>query len=515
MATQQQDLTALPGISEAIADINYQIQKIAQSTSPIFITGEQGTEKAFAAKLIHAMSPRSNKALYKATISTSLPNDFGMRFRQCDGGTLVLNITRAIPVDIQYTLIELTSGNTFADPMTGDDIEADVRFIVTTKITLREFLKRHEVLPELHDLIKRRHIEIPPLRERPEDIPALVRYATKRARETGRSNATGADAQVLALFRHWDWPGNAEDLLLITAEACLRSKSEMISLEDLPKEFMAQVPEELVEGARLVRASTNAPKALETQSRAPEPKEEDEAGLADPPTNPSDDSKILVDANRYRRLLTLARRLNSQSEILTKQMTGPLKADISESLLNDERMMNSNPEEISHILESELDKSLDSIMGLRRQLALLNEREQKTIETARDLYRRLILAGKDTISIMEDEEIQEETAELASSLRQMDEVIQRVSGSFPKLGKELENKVGNSLGREEAELIAKALKRGNKATPKPVAGYEPLALEGQSEEVTIKDLMRLAQESHSPSVPVEKQPLPKIMKNLD
>ncbi len=132
MATQQQDLTALPGISESIADINYQIQKIAQSTAPIFITGEQGTEKAFAAKLIHAMSPRCKKALYKATISNSLPNDFGMRFRQCDGGTLVLNITRAIPVDIQYTLIELTSGNTFADPMSGDYIEADVRFIVTT-----------------------------------------------------------------------------------------------------------------------------------------------------------------------------------------------------------------------------------------------------------------------------------------------------------------------------------------------------------------------------------------------
>lgn len=511
MAPQQPDLTALPGISDAIAGINHQIQKIAQTASPIFITGEQGTEKAFAAKLIHAMSPRAKKALYKSTISTSLPNDFGMRFRQCDGGTLVLNITRAIPVDIQYTLIELTSGNSFADPLSGDDIEADVRFIVITKITLREFLKRHEVLPELHDLIKRRHIEIPPLRERPEDIPALVRYATKRARETGRSVATGADAQVLALFRHWDWPGNAEDLLLITAEACLKAKSEMISLEDLPKEFMAQIPEELVEGARLVRATSNAPKALETQSQVEAPLD-DEEGMADPPTNPGEEGKVLVDANRYRRLLTLARRLNSQSEILTKQMTGPLSADISDSLHADDKMMQTNPDEISLVLESELDKSLDSIMGLRRQLALLNEREQKTIETARDLYRRLILAGKDTNSIMEDEEIQEETAELASSLRQMDEVIQRVSGSFPKLGKELENKVGNSLAKEEAELIAKALKRNNRTPEQKKSSFER-SLEGANEEVTIKDLMRLAQESHT--VPPEKQPLPKITKHQE
>ncbi len=369
------------------------------------------------------------------------------------------------------------------------------------------------MLPELLDLIKRRHIEIPPLRERTEDIPALVRYATKRARETGRSNATGADAQVLALFRHWEWPGNAEDLLLITAEACLRSKTEMISLEDLPKEFMQQIPEELLEGARLVRASSNAPKALETQNHVDEP-DDDEVGLADPPTNPAeDDGKVLVDAQRYRRLLTLARRLNSQSEILSKQMTGPLSADLSDSLLADDKLMQSNPEEVSQVLESELDKSLDSIMGLRRQLALLNEREKNTIETARDLYRRLILAGKDTISIMDDEEIQEETAELASSLRQMDEVIQRVSGSFPKLGKELENKVGNSIAREEAELIAKALKRGQKTPNNQVSAFEK-SLEGTNEDVTIKDLMRLAVESHTP-IPPEKQPLPKITKSTE
>ncbi|MDX1972869.1 MAG: sigma 54-interacting transcriptional regulator [Candidatus Sumerlaeia bacterium] len=515
VATQQPDLTALPGISEAIGQINAQIQKVAQNAQPVFITGEQGTEKAFAAKLIHAMSPRANKALYKVSVTNTLPSDFGMRFRQCDGGTLVLNITKSIPIDIQYTLIELTTGNSFADPLTGSTIDANVRFIVTTKITLKEFLKRHEVLPELLNLIKRRHLEIPPLRERPEDIPALVRYATKRARETGKSQATGADAQVLALFRHWNWPGNAEDLLLITAEACLRAKSELISLEDLPQEFISQIPEDLLEAARLVRASSNAPKALEAHTHAEELEDENPSSAES--LAPNEDGKIMVDANRYRRLLTLARRLNSQSEILSRQMTGPLSSDLSDVIPSaGDAAAQSNGLELQEALESQLDKSLDSIMGLRRQLALLNEREQKTIETARDLYRRLILAGKDTQSLMEDEEIQEETAELAHSLRQMDEVIQRVSGSFPKLGKELENKVGNSIAKEEAELIAKALKR-NRERVNPIPGVGSAfedSLAHQNEEITIKDLMRLAQESDANMKEIN-QPLPKITKHRE
>src|SRR5690606_8985478 len=94
------------------------------------------------------------------------------------------------------------------------------------------------LLPELTDLLATCHLDIPPIRDRPEDIPALVRYATARAVETGRSRAASANAQVLALFRQWHWPGNAEDLLLVTAEAALNSTGTEITLEDLPAEFM-------------------------------------------------------------------------------------------------------------------------------------------------------------------------------------------------------------------------------------------------------------------------------------
>lgn len=509
-------MTALPGISDAITEINRKIQKVSGSNQPVFITGESGTEKAFAAKLIHSMSSRSNKALYKTSINNTLPSDFGQRFRQCHEGTLVLSIHKKIPADIQYVLIELTSGNSFSDPLTDENIIADVRFIITTGVDLLTMSKKSEILPELMGLIEKRRIEIPPLRDRPEDIPALVRYAISRAQQTGRTNVKSADAQVLALFRQWDWPGNAEDLLLVTAEACLQTKKDRITLNDLPEEFMEQVNKDMVEAAQLVKTSRTSPKALETNASIHSHDTEDE--LAPSEEIPERDTKkpsyltvsedqVVVDAARYKRLIMLARRLHSQSEILNKQMTGPIENISMDELLSQVNMADINADEVSDQLESELDRSLDSIMGLRRQLALLNEREQKTIATARDLYRRLILAGRDTNSIMEDEEVQQETAGLADSLREMDEVIQRVSGSFPKLGAKIEAKMAQSLAKDETEVIAKALKRAqdkdreNKGLPKIATEAE-----GLTEDPTLNDLIKFVQRTQNP----DEDELPKI-----
>jgi len=503
-APKTSDLKALPGISDQVAAINHQIQKVAQTDLPVFITGEPGTEKAFAAKLVHAMSSRAKKPLYKTTISTILPNDFAIRFRQCDGGSLVLNITKRIPEDIQIVLMELTRDKIFQDPMSGEMIEADVRFIITTSLDLEKLMDENELLDDLGKLIKRRHIKIPPLRERPEDIPALVRYASARARDTGRSKVSEGDAQVLALFRQWHWPGNAEDLLLVTAEACLQAKGDKISLEDLSPDFMEQVGEDLVDKAKEVRVSKISPKALDLQPKIFQPPVSEEAGPDketdhdqptdhDPITGDPEADEMTVDALRYQRLLKLARRLHSQSEILSKQMSGPLTAFPLDDILQHDTKFDIDSEELSEQLELQLDKSLDSIMGLRRQLALLNEREQKTIETARDLYRRLILAGKDITSVMDDEEIQQETADLAASLQEMDDVIQRVSGSFPKLGAQLENKASSTaLGKEEAEFVAKALKRARSGDS---SGSKSSAEKSEDDTLTIRDLIKFAKAS--------------------
>jgi len=449
------EATSLPGISAPIAEANRKLRAFAETDAPVFITGEQGTEKAFAAKVVHLLSSRASQPLFKLSVSYKLPPDLAGRFLQANGGTLILNLQREFPAEMQYALLEMMTDRAFTDPFSNEVVEADVRLVLTTSLTLDDLAGDHELLPELASLLESSHVEIPPIRERSEDIPALVRYATNRALETGRSRARGADAQVLALFRKWDWPGNAEDLLLVTAEAALNSKSELIALDDLPAEFMANLPPELVDQARKVRLPDVAPAAL----KAPEPVPAAPAKvLAAVPAEAQSPEEIDAEARRLQRLFALARRLNTQSQMLARQMSGPL----DRRFVNPEALLERGgvQEELAEALESEIDRGLDAILSLRRQVARLNQREQETLLTARDLYRRLLLAGQDITGVFEEDELKQETAILADSLREMDSIIQHVSGSFPKMQSD-EHPIspGTQLHEEEARAIEDTLRR--------------------------------------------------------
>ncbi|MDK2973409.1 MAG: two-component system, NtrC family, response regulator PilR, partial [Candidatus Sumerlaeota bacterium] len=85
-----QGVELLPGISDAITKINQALCEAARKEAPVFITGEAGTEKVFAAKLLHSLSPRAAKPLAKVSVTWKLPSDLAGRFRQCDGGTLIV-----------------------------------------------------------------------------------------------------------------------------------------------------------------------------------------------------------------------------------------------------------------------------------------------------------------------------------------------------------------------------------------------------------------------------------------
>ncbi|MDK2973608.1 MAG: two-component system, NtrC family, response regulator HydG, partial [Candidatus Sumerlaeota bacterium] len=444
---------------------------------------------------------RAAKPLAKVSVTWKLPSDLAGRFRQCDGGTLIVNLQRDFPADMQYTLLEMANDKAFADPHSGGLVEADVRIVITTGLDMEAMRKEGSLLPELSDLLRRQHIDIPPIRKRPEDIPALVRYAVKRARDTGRSQATGADAQVLALFRHWRWPGNTEDLLIVTAEAALNCQSELISLDDVPQEFLRQIPEEMLQQAREVRlprvttelrlpepsaVAPPPPPATQQQPRrpaaAPTPPpvhvrvSQTEAPLP-PPTGPAGPAteEIEAQARRLQRLFTLARRLNMQSQILADQMAGPV--DNSPRTDRTELAIPESPWDISDALESELDRGLDSILSLRRQLAVLNDREKKAIETARDVYKRLLLSSQGEDPAIRDQELIDDTQELAGDLQQIDSIIQRVSGRFPKIDlNEGDEDAGSALAEEEARAIAQAIQRaGSRPAIRSPSGPEPTA----------------------------------------
>lgn len=559
----------LPGISASIAALNARIQEVAAQDGMVFITGEPGTEKALAAKCIHSLSGRASRPITRASVSWKLPPDMAERFAACDGGTLIVNLTKELPIDMQYTMLEMANDQTFTDPLSGDVVEADVRIILTTSLDLENLAGKTQLLPELTELLQDCHLEIPPLRERPEDIPALVRYATQRAYDTGRTKARAADPQVLALFRSWRWPGNTEDLLLVTAEAALNTSGNRIAFDDLPQEFLKLMPKELIDAARQVKVSHAGLSPDETTvdddesapprpaAKAPEPEVLDpvamlsrtlaggpvpapapeaelpalgqeptlvlppmffeqpaspalpaaaKAPFADEPTPtpnaatsaPSlrgplrDDTDIeqlaaLVEpereprdsedqtsdlasreesyARQMQRLYRLARRLSAQSQVLAQQMSGPLdrQPHIHEIPENQPK----DPEErLVAALEDELDRGLNQILSLRRQLALLNKREQDTLVTASDLYRRLILAGQDIQSRVEVDEIKGETSALAGSLRDFDSVLKRIRQSFPDAESTAAaadvGSLSEKLRREETEIVAEAIRKAQR-----------------------------------------------------
>ncbi len=521
---------SLPGISSAIQRINRTIREYASTNGLVFLSGERGSEKSLAAKLLHHHSQRASKPLGRLRVSWKLPPELLQHAEMCREGTLVLVLQREIPIDMQYTLVEIASHGVFVDPLSGQTVDCpNMGIVLLTSQTLEELagLRTGTVLPELKELLETRQIVIPPLRKRPEDIPALVRYAISRARETGRCKVTGADAQVLALFRHWSWPGNAEDLLLVTAQAALAATEEMISLKDLPEEFVGQIPPEEMEAARQVRIPRPArkpvrraaageyqpeptsramppttflsddattqlnfpPRGIETPTPITTPAMSEETPLYTPfeeamvgqggpedqePVFDSHNERTPVPAAAHgatadeaetqtfagqasdpagtpmlpRRVLTLARRLGTQSQILAEQIAAVKAAGVSSEGVP---KLPSQPPQAENVpalmVEEELYRGLDLVLALRRQLALLNKRQRESIQTFRDLMQRLNLRAPSGGGV--DPEIESEKVELARQLQSIREIIERVAVNLPDV-KEDVNARADEMARMEA-----------------------------------------------------------------
>lgn len=521
----------LPGISSLIAATNELIRAAALNDNLVFLTGEIGTEKAFAGKLIHQVSARARFPLTKINVSWKLPPDLASYFSQTDGGTLLIHIQKEFPVDMQYTLIEMASDGSFADPMSGDVISSDVRIIIITSLDIDQLGGRTPLLPELHDLLMSQHIELPPLRERLEDIPALVRYAINRANETGRSKARAADPQVISLFRQWNWPGNVEDLLLVTAQAAIASRNEMIGLDDLPEAFLKQFTPDLLERARAVAPAPTArqsrpitevpsfgspdntptqPMVMPTlytlgQSRAPAPPPPSSiAAMSDEPTHAmaapdQQDTRQTAPPARtpppqrergteedtqsgghsdtkplrgyvppatlgaefvLPRVLNLARRLNAQSQLLGKQISGPLASDSQQLIPRKEGDDKGSDEQALKALEKEIDRGLDMVMSLRRQMAMLNMRHQESAETIRDIVQRLsYVSDTETPAPSDSIEVTQDARQLADSLQAIDDIIRRVSNEVPMLTDHLQSTISGKASPDDEDTQQRIFKR--------------------------------------------------------
>jgi len=239
------------------------IENIAKYFSTVLITGETGTGKEVAARAIHGMSPFKDKPLiicdcasipeslfeselfgYRKGAFTGADKDKHGLFEEADGGTIFLDEIAEIPVAVQAKLLRVLENREFRPPGGTESVAVDVRVLAATNKDLPEMVRAGTFREDLLHRLNKVTIELPPLRERPEDIPLLVRHFLQAASHSFSKNVRGVSREVQKLFLKYSWPGNVRELANVLESAAMLSKKDFIDVANLPKYLRDYVPPE-------------------------------------------------------------------------------------------------------------------------------------------------------------------------------------------------------------------------------------------------------------------------------
>lgn len=242
------------------------VSRISASHTTVLIRGESGTGKELIANAIHFSSPRSEKPFIKVNCSaipeTLLESElFGHekgaftgaiqrrigRFEEANGGTLFLDEIGDLAPTTQVKLLRILQEKEFQRLGSNTSIKVDVRVIAATHRNLEELMKKGLFREDLYYRLNVISIHIPPLRERREDIPALIDYFLKKySKENQKSvNDISKEAREI-LLRHF-YPGNVRELENIIERAVVLCRGDLITTQDLPFHLLEARTEEKIE----------------------------------------------------------------------------------------------------------------------------------------------------------------------------------------------------------------------------------------------------------------------------
>lgn len=240
-------------LSKTMTDVVERTQSLAARNQPMLILGETGTGKEMIASLIHETSSRAEGpfiAVNCAAIPASLweseifghikgaftdaKSDRAGRIEQAAGGTIFFDEIGEMPMEMQPKMLRLIQERKFQRVGGARDLAADCRFIFATHRNLEEMQARGAFRQDLYYRINVFQIRIPPLRERPSDVPALAaHFLEKYCAEMGFETKHLSEQALEALCR-FDWPGNVRELENAIIQAIVNSQTELIRTEDLP-----------------------------------------------------------------------------------------------------------------------------------------------------------------------------------------------------------------------------------------------------------------------------------------
>jgi two-component system, NtrC family, response regulator len=245
------------GHSSAVQQIYYLIEKVAPTTVPVLITGESGAGKDVAARAIHCHSKREEQPLIIKNCGTLQKELIRSElFGYCKGaftgavesqegllalahqGTLFLDEIGELPLEVQASLLRVLENQTYR--RVGDKLErqVDVRFLFATNRNLSEEVKAGRFHEALYHRINVFQIDLPPLRQRKEDIPLLVDYFLGNMC-TGRAPCR-ISKQVMQCLMAYNWPGNIRELRNVIERGIILSEDDVITTRALPRELTEQ-----------------------------------------------------------------------------------------------------------------------------------------------------------------------------------------------------------------------------------------------------------------------------------
>lgn len=247
----------LIGKSPKIVEIYKTLARAAMSASNVLVIGESGTGKELVARAIHDNSPRRTKRFIavncgalaenlleselfghvKGSFTGAVSDKRGL-FEEATGGTLFLDEIGDITPALQIKLLRVLQENEFKPVGSNETRKADVRVIAATHRDLDSLVKTGKFREDLYYRLKVISIELPPLRERPEDLPELINHFLVRFADKNKKAISHVSEEALELLTHYSWPGNVRELEHAIERAVAMTNTSVLFKEDFPSEIV-------------------------------------------------------------------------------------------------------------------------------------------------------------------------------------------------------------------------------------------------------------------------------------
>ncbi len=245
------------GKSPAMVQVFDLVRTVADSRATVLVTGESGTGKELVARALHYNSPRAGGPFIRLNCA-ALPRDlmeselFGHekgafsgairqtrgRFEMAHGGTLLLDEISEIDPALQAKLLRVLQEREFERVGSSETIEVDVRIVATTNRDLAREAEEGNFREDLYYRLNVIEIGLPPLRQRPEDVPALVRSFIERFNKENDKGIEGLEEAALELLGRYHWPGNVRELENYVERAVVVSPGPRLTAADFPRKLV-------------------------------------------------------------------------------------------------------------------------------------------------------------------------------------------------------------------------------------------------------------------------------------